>query len=607
MSFNAEIAAAFTTAAKVLEILGADGFRINAIARAARTFDDYPGDLGALAGDRAALLAVPGVGAKIADKVIEFKKSGTIAEFDEILSQIPAGLLDLLELPGLGPKTVAVLWNQGGVTDLAGLKRIIQDGSILSLPRMGAKSVEKLRQSLTFSDTIGQRQNTGVITPLAERLVARIKALPGVRRCEFAGSLRRGRETVGDLDLLVEADNAADVSAAFRSFPEVGAILAAGDRKSSVMVTAAGGAARWGSGQVAQIQADLRVVPVGRFGAAHMYFTGSKDHNVQLRELAQKRGLTLNEYGLFHARSAPGEDAADAPAWSEVDPIAAATEEEVFAALGFAWIPPEVREASGELAAYALNAPEPSSVRLLQLSDVKAELHAHTTASDGRLSIEELARAAKERGFHTIAVTDHSRSSAQANGLSEERLLQHIEDVHKTREKVPGMQILAGSEVDILADGSLDYSEEVLRRLDLVVASPHTALSQDEETATRRLLAAVRHPLVNILGHPTGRLINRRPGLPPRMAEIFAAAKENHVAMEINSHWMRLDLRDTHVREAVRMGCLIAVDCDVHEQEDFGNLRYGVATARRGWVTVTGCVNTWSATEIRTWCSRNRS
>ena len=607
MSFNAEIAAAFTQAAKVLEILGADTFRINAIARAARTFEDYPGDLGALASDRTALLAVPGVGSKIADKVIEFKKSGTIAEFDEILAQIPAGLLGLLELPGLGPKTVAVLWNQGGVTDLAGLKRIIEDGSILSLPRMGAKSVEKLRQSLTFSDTVGQRQNTGIITPLAERLAARLKALPGVRRCEFAGSLRRGRETVGDLDLLVEADDAAAVSAAFRAFPEVGAVLSAGDRKSSVMVAAAGGAARWGSGQVAQIQADLRIVPVGWFGAALMYFTGSKDHNVQLRELAQKRGLTLNEYGLFHARTKPGADVPEAPAWADVDPIAAATEQEVFAALGFAWIPPEVREAAGELDLFAKDSPVHAEPRLLELSDIKAELHAHTTASDGRLSIEELARAAQERGFHTIAVTDHSRSSAQANGLSEERLLQHIENVHKAREHVHGMQILAGSEVDILADGTLDYTDDVLRQLDLVVASPHTALSQDEDTATRRLVAAVRHPLVNILGHPTGRLINRRPGLSPRMAEIFAAAKDNQVALEINSHWMRLDLRDTHVREAVRMGCLIAVDCDVHEQEDFQNLRYGVATARRGWVTPTGCVNAWSAAEIRTWCRKNRA
>lgn len=600
MSFNANLAAHFSRAAKVLEILNEDSFRINALARASRTFEDHPGDLGPLTENRAALLAVPGVGAKIADKVIEFRKTGTIAEFDEIVARVPPGLLDLLELPGLGPKTVAVLWNQGGVTDLAGLKRIIDDGSILSLPRMGAKSVEKLKQSLTFSDTVGQRQNTGVITPLAERLMARLRGLPGVRRCEYAGSLRRGRETVGDLDLLVEAEDAATVSAAFRGFPEVTAVLSAGDRKSSVMVAAAGGAARWGSGQVAQIQADLKVVPPGRFGAALMYFTGSKDHNVHLRELAQKQGRTLNEYGLFPA---PAEGAAP-PAWSDIEPLAAATEEEVFAALGFGWIPPELREASGEFDLFVSTAPKPASA--LQLSDIKAELHAHTTASDGRMSIDELASAARERGFHTIAVTDHSRSSAQAGGLSIERLLQHIEDVRRAEERLGNIQILAGSEVDILADGSLDYPDEVLRQLDIVVASPHSALTQDEDTATRRMLAAVKHPLVNILGHPTGRLINRRPGLSPRMAELFAAAKDHGVALEINSHWMRLDLRDVHVREASRLGCLIAIDCDVHEREDFENLRYGVTTARRGWVAPPLCINTWSAVDIRTWCHRNR-
>lgn len=600
MTFNADLADRFATAAKVLELLGAEPFRINALARAARTFEDHPGDLAAL--DRAGLLAIPGVGPKIADKVLELAKTGAIAEFTDLLAQIPPGLLDLLQLQGLGPKTVAMLWNQAAVTDIAGLKRIIEDGSILSLPRMGAKSVEKLRQSLTFSQSVGDRQNIGIVTPLAERIAARLRKLPGVHACEIAGSLRRGRETVGDLDLLVEADDPAPVSQAFRELPEVRAVLAAGDRKSSVMLALAGGAARWGGGDVAQIQADLRVIPKGRLGAALMYFTGSKDHNVHLRELAQKQHLTLNEYGLFRE-----DEAGDGkPDWSTVTPIAAAAEADVFAALGFDWIPPELREASGELDAFRKGAPADARPRLIELADIKAELHAHTTASDGRLEIEELAAHAKERGFHTIAVTDHSRSSAQANGLSEDRLLQHIENIHRAREAVKGIQILAGSEVDILADGELDYGDELLRKLDIVVASPHASLSQDENTCTRRLLAAIRHPLVHILGHPTGRLINRRPGLSPRMAELFEASRECGVALEINSHWMRLDLRDRHVREAVKAGCLIAIDCDVHEAEDFDNLRYGIAVARRGWLPASGCLNTWSAPDLRTWLKRKR-
>lgn len=604
MTFNADLAERFATAAKILELLGAEPFRINALARAARTFEDHPGDLAAL--DRPALLAIPGVGPKIADKVLELAATGAIAEFNELLAQIPPGLLDLLQLQGLGPKTVAMLWNQAGVTDVAGLKRIIEDGSILSLPRMGAKSVEKLKQSLTFSQSLGDRQNIGVVAPLAERVAAKLRRLPGVHACEIAGSLRRGRETVGDLDILVEADDPAPIAQAFRDLPEVRAVLAAGDRKSSVMLALAGGAARWGSGgggaDVAQIQADLRVIPKGRLGAALMYFTGSKDHNVHLRELAQKQHLTLNEYGLFRADGAT-DGKAD---WSTVQPIAASTETDVFAALGFDWIPPELREASGELDAFRKDAPAGARPRLIELADIKAELHAHTTASDGRLEIEELAARARERGFHTIAVTDHSRSSAQANGLSEDRLLEHIENIHRARETVKNIQILAGSEVDILADGELDYDDELLRKLDIVVASPHASLSQDEDTCTKRLLRAVRHPLVHILGHPTGRLINRRPGLSPRMAELFEASRECGVALEINSHWMRLDLRDRHVREAVKAGCLIAIDCDVHEPEDFDNLRYGIATARRGWLPASGCVNCWTAADLRTWLKRKR-
>jgi DNA polymerase (family 10) len=606
MSFNAALAAAFARAAKVLEILGEDAFRVNALARAARAFEDHAGDLSAA--DRATFLAIPGVGPKIADKACEFAATGKVAEFDELLGRIPSGLLDLLELPGLGPKTVAVLWNQGGVTDLAGLRRIIDNGSILTLPRMGAKSVEKLKQSLTFSATVGQRQNIGVVTPLAERLAARLRTLPGVVRCAYAGSLRRGRETVGDLDLLVEAADAAPIAEAFRAFPEVTAVLSAGERKSSVMLALAGGSGRWGGGAGGgegatpsgpQIQADLKVVPPGRFGAAMMYFTGSKDHNVSLRERAQQRGMTLNEYGLF-----PAPKDGEPRAWADERPLAATTEEEVFAALDLAWIPPEIRESTAELSLYERGKPTPD--RLLEIGDIKAELHAHTTASDGHLSIEELASKAKERGFHTIAVTDHSRSSAQANGLSVERLAQHIENIHKAREVVKGIEILAGSEVDILADGTLDYDDATLARLDVVVASPHTALAQDEDAATARLLAAVRHPRVHILGHPTGRLINKRPGLSPRLGEVFAAAKDQGVALEINSHWMRLDLRDTHVKEAVRMGCLIAINCDVHEAVDFDNLRYGVQTARRGWVTPGACVNGWTQGLLRDWRTRPR-
>ena len=599
MSFNHELAARFTRAAHLLELLGEDAFRVNALARAARTFEDHPADLAPIAADAAKLRAIPGVGPKIAEKVIEFSRTGTIAEFDELRSRVPAGLPPLLDLPGLGPKTLAMLWRQGGVTDAASLRRIIEDGSILSLPRMGAKSVEKLRQALSFGQTLGQRQNIGIVLPFAERLADELRRVPGVRRVEIAGSLRRGRETVADLDLLAEADDPAAVNQAFRAMPGVRAVLAAGDQKSSVRIALAGGTSRWGdSPDIPDIQADLRVVVPGRFGAALMYFTGSKEHNVLVRERARTLGMTLNEHGLFRE---PAETPSD---WSKETPVAAATEEEVFAALGLSLLPPELRESFTSLGAYERHTPPPTEP--ISRRDIVSELHAHTTASDGRLAIEELAARAKERGFHTIAVTDHSRSSVQANGLTIDRLLQHIEHVRQAAERVPGITILAGSEVDILADGTLDYPDDVLRQLDVVVASPHASLSQDEETCTKRLIAAVEHPLVHILGHPTGRLINRRPGLSPRTAELFAAAARCNTALEINAHWMRLDLRDTHAREALSLGCLITIDGDVHKPVDFDNLRYGVLTARRAGLTCERCPNAWDRPRLLAWLGSKR-
>lgn len=618
MSFNARLAEAFARSARILDLLGEDAFRVNAIARAARTFEDHPGDLAGLS--REQLVKIQGVGPKIADKVIEFGATGKVAEFEEIASRVPAGVIALMDLPGLGPKTVGVLWQQGGVNSAADLSKIIEDGSILKLPRMGSKTVEKIKQSLAFGQTVGQRQNIGIALPLAERIVREMRGLPGVKRCEFAGSLRRGKETVGDIDILVETEgDPGPIAESFRARSEVTRVLAGGERKSSVMMSLVGGSARWGAGGGggseaggAEIQIDLRVVPTGRFGAAWMYFTGSKEHNVRVREIAQKKGLTLNEYGLFKK---PADD--EKPEWAEIVPIAAETENEVFAALGLAWVPPELREDAGEVVATparltgglfdapseSVKAPaaEAATGPLVQVSDMKAELHAHTTASDGRLSIDELAAEAVRRGFHTLAITDHSRSSAQANGLQIDRLLAHVDAIHAARERFPSLRLLAGSEVDILADGTLDYPDEILARLDWVVASPHTALSQDEGSSTERLLKAIRHPLVHVLGHPTGRLVNRRPGLSPRMAELFAAAAKHGVAMEINSHWMRLDLRDVHVREALATGCLISVNCDTHELEDLDNLRYGVLTGRRGGLVPDRCINCWSVDRLEAW------
>jgi DNA polymerase (family 10) len=437
--------------------------------------------------------------------------------------------------------------------------------------------------------------------PVAEGLVARLKKIQGVKEIAFAGSLRRGKETIGDIDILVAADDSEAVRSAFVSMPEVEKVLANGETRSSVRLRVGSDLSRWSSGDDetqasggAVVQVDLRLVPRESWGAALLYFTGSKDHNVRLRERALKQKLTLNEYGLY-----PLDDRNEPPQRRGVKAVAGKTEEEIYTKLKLSWVPPEIREDRGELEVRETPA-------LIELGDIKAELHAHTTESDGALSLEELVAEAKKRGFHTIGVTDHSKSSIQANGLSVERVKEQIKRVHDYAKGVKGISVLVGSEVDILADGTLDYDDKLLAQLDIVVASPHSALKQDPKKATARLLKAIEHPLVHVLGHPTGRLINRRPGLEPAMDELIAAAVEHETALEINAHWMRLDLRDTHVRAAVEAGALIAIDCDVHTLADFDNLRYGVMTGRRGWLTADQCVNTWSRQKLAAWLKRKR-
>jgi len=605
MSDNASIAECLRRIARLLEVTGADKFRILSHEKAARVIEGLTVNLAALAGDRKKLTEIEGVGPRIADKIVEYCTTGRMKELDELAATVPAGVVELMNISGLGPKSAAVFWKDGGITSLAALKAAIADGSLAKLPRMGAKSVEKLKESIALAELNNVRLPLGLALPVAERVVAFVKAIPGVMDAQFAGSLRRGRETIGDIDVLASGTlaDAPSIFAAFRAMPGVVAIIASGETRCSVhvLIDRAVAAAPVPDSDPAalpppgrSVQVDLRVLEPASWGAALMYFTGSKEHNVQLRERALKMGYTLNDYGLFPLDKNDDGEREAAPHKRGVKSVAGTSEREVFAALKLPWIPPEAREAGGELDFTA----EP---RLLELADIKSELHAHTIASDGSMTIEQLAARAKERGFHTIAVTDHSKSSFQARGLTVERLHEHVEAVRKAAEKIKGIQILAGSEVDILTDGSLDYDDATLALLDIVIASPHASLTQDPAKATARLLAAIKHPRVNILGHPTGRLINRRPGLSPDMDALIAAAVEHDVALEINAHWHRLDLRDSHVRAAMKAGALIAVDCDVHEEDDFDNLRFGVQTARRGWATPERCINTWDAKKLRQW------
>jgi DNA polymerase (family 10) len=595
MSFNARIASLFDRMSAMLELTGADRFRVSAHAKAARVIGDYPSDLGPIARDAKALTAIDGIGKGTAAKIAEFAETGRIAEHDELAARVPAGVLDLLAIQGLGPKTVKLLWEEKGVGSIADLKKIIDDGTILTLPRMGEKTVENIKESIAFLESSGQRLHLGIAMPIAEAIVGRMKGVPGVTGCTFAGSLRRGKESIGDLDILIATTDPEAARAAFCEHATALKVLARGEHKCSVRLSLDGLGGRFGGDANAAVQADLRIVPEESWGAALMYFTGSKEHNVRLRERALAGGMTLNEYGLFP------EDKADPtpPQQRGVKPVAADTEEHIYGALGLSFIPPTMREDRGELDLRQRPA-------LIQIGDIRAELHSHTTASDGELSIEQSAAIAKARGFHTLAITDHSKSSAVANGLSPDRLRAHIRAIRAADKAVDGISVLAGSEVDILVDGALDYDDGLLAELDVVVASPHAGLKAKPVQATKRLLRAVSHPLVHILGHPTGRLIERRPGLEPAMDEIIAAAIEHDVALEINAHWMRLDLRDTHVRAAVEAGCKIAINCDVHQAGDYDNLRYGVLTAQRGWLPPERCINTWPRKKLHDWLRSKR-
>ncbi|MDG2201232.1 MAG: DNA polymerase/3'-5' exonuclease PolX [Phycisphaerales bacterium] len=575
-----ELVALFDEMGSILELLGANGFKVNASRKVARVLEDMTGDITAYRDDPKGLQALDGIGKSSAQKICQYLQTGEMVEYDQLLEQVPEGLLAVLEIPGLGPKTVRAMWEHAGVESIEDLERAIAESGLDDVPRMGAKTISNITDSIEFMKKSGDRTPLGTALPLAEKIIEHLGARPGVTRIAWAGSLRRGRDTIGDIDILACCEDPPGLIEHFQATKGVEKVLLAGDTKCSIRLERG-------------IQVDLRVVPEPAFGAALMYFTGSKEHNVTLRERAIKAGMRLNEYGLF-----PDDGEDEPPQARGVQPVAAATEESIYAALNLPMRPPELREDRDDLE---------SVPDLVTVEDIKAELHAHTTASDGHLSLEELVAVAKARGFHTIAVTDHSRSSVQANGLDENRLLAHIDAIHQCNEDTKGITVLAGSEVDILSDGRLDYDDDLLAKLDVVVASPHVALSQDPKKATTRLLAAIAHPLVHIIGHPTGRIINRRPGLSPDIDALVAAAAEHDTALEINANPQRLDLRDVHVRAAVDAGCRIAIDTDAHAESHFDFLRYGVITARRGRCTAADCVNCLPAKALHAWLKSKRT
>ena len=574
MSANAEIAECFTAVADLLEIRAENPFRVRAYRRAAQTLESLSEDLADLAA-RDALEQIPGIGKDLAGKIQEFVTSGRIAYLEELRREIPAGVVELMAIPGVGPKTAKLLFDRLGVDGLDRLEALARGGELEGLPGIKAKTVANILKGIQVVRSGRERTPLGRALPLAEALVGALRGLPAVDQIEMAGSVRRRRDTVKDLDILVTSTDPGAVMARFTSHPEVREVVAKGETKSSVLLRAG-------------IQADLRVVEPGAFGAALQYFTGSKDHNVRTRELAGRRGLKLSEYGVFRE---PGGVR-----------VAGATEADVYAALGLPWIPPELREDLGEIeAAQAGTLP-----RLVELGDIRGDLHLHTTWSDGNNSIAEMVEAVRARGYEYMVISDHSKSTGVAGGLSEARLLEQVAEVRALGTRLEGFRVFAGCEVDIRADGSLDYPDAVLARLDLVIASVHSGFKMTREQMTRRIVTALQNPHVRVLAHPTGRLLGGRTGYEVDLGAVIRAAAERGVVAEINASPERLDLNDLHARQAREAGLPLVINTDAHAISQLDQMAYGVAVARRAWLTTADVLNARPLRELEAWLRNGR-
>ncbi|MGW0769531.1 DNA polymerase/3'-5' exonuclease PolX [Streptomyces sp. NPDC002676] len=578
---NEEVAALFAEYADLISITGGDAFRARVYEKAARAVGGYHADVSTL--DAKGLQEIPNVGKSIAEKIVEYFRTGGVSAVEELRARIPAGVRRLTAIPTLGPKKACLLYEELGISSVEELAEAIHEERLRDLKGFGPKTEENILHGIELLRSSGDRVLIDVAMDLAVDIVAELSGVPGCRKCTYAGSLRRGRETIGDVDVLVAAAKSAPFMRAFTELPCVAEVVAHGEKKTSV---------RTDKG----LAVDLRVVPPDSWGAALQYFTGSKAHNIRTRELAVHQKLKLSEYGLFDTETG--------------EKIVSATEEEVYARLGLPWIPPALREDRGEIEA-GLNDELPV---LVEESDIRGDLHTHTDLTDGLAPLEEMVAAAAERGYAYYAVTDHG-PNLYMQRMTDERMLAQREEVHALdgaygkrgrRSQGGGMRLLHGAELNIDPDGEVDWPEEFLAGFDLCVASVHSHFNQGREALTRRLVRACENPYVNIIGHPTARLIGKRPGIDADLDEVFAACARTGTALEINAAPERLDLGDEFILRARRHGVKFAIDSDAHATPHLANMRYGVGTAQRGWLTKDDVINTWPQARLRRFLHKRR-
>ncbi|MDE3200623.1 MAG: DNA polymerase/3'-5' exonuclease PolX [Acidobacteriota bacterium] len=570
---NATMARLLAETADLLEIDGGDSFRIRSYRRAADAVEQTTVDLNEAVSDTARLLEIPGIGKGMAANLQAIAEAGSLPLRDELIAKYGSSLLELLKLPGMGPKTVALLWDAGQISSIDQLAKAIDDGKLNGLPRMGAKQIEKLKKGIEDYKRSAGRFRIDQAEEAAKAVTAWLLDFPGIERVTPAGSLRRGRETEGDLDLLVtgpacepgHTQAAVDHAAAY---PGIHSIIAKGENKISFYLSNS-------------LQVDVRLLPSSSYGAALQYFTGSKAHNVSLRQRALKMGYTLSEWSLARL--------------DDESVVAAKTEEDIYKALKMDWMPPEMRENLGEIEAAAAHAlPE-----LIELKDIRGDVHMHTTATDGHNSILEMAEAGLARGYKYIAITDHSKNLAMTNGLDEKRALEHIKRIREVDEQMDGkIRVFAGIEVDILGDGALDLDDEVLAQMEVVIASVHTKLEQPKDEMTARVLRALENPYTRILGHPTGRLLLRREPFQIDLGQVLRKAAELGVAVEHNAAPERLDLSDRDLRLAKELGCKIVINTDAHDTRHLEKMTYGIRQLRRAWLGPEDVLNTRTAKQF---------